>query len=171
MSTKGFSLLVRWFLYTESGPTGPWQQTGTKIGSELQPVATSRTSISRMNAFHRVLHEDYVTSVDKIVLRLNIHTVRQTWIGAMTITAFISRMIRKIFDDCWWVRHFVLVSELQRVTWYQTSYNIQATRETVCQSPLQGNIRAQATVLDARASRVKWPAQFMSHWYGILFTE
>ena len=29
----------------------------------------------------------------------------------------------------------------------------------------------QATVLDARASRVKWPAQFMSHWYGILFTE
>ena len=32
------------------------------------------------------------------------------------------------------------------------------------------NIR-QATVLDARASRVKWPAQFMSHWYGILFTE
>ena len=29
----------------------------------------------------------------------------------------------------------------------------------------------QATGLDARASRVKWPAQFMSHWYGILFTE
>ena len=29
----------------------------------------------------------------------------------------------------------------------------------------------QATVLDARASRVEWPAQFMSHWYGILFTE
>ena len=32
-------------------------------------------------------------------------------------------------------------------------------------------VRKQATVLDARASRVKWPAQFMSHWYGILFTE
>ena len=31
--------------------------------------------------------------------------------------------------------------------------------------------RQQATVLDARASRVKWPAQFMSQWYGILFTE
>ena len=31
--------------------------------------------------------------------------------------------------------------------------------------------REQATVLDARASRVKWPAQFMSHCYGILFTE
>ena len=29
----------------------------------------------------------------------------------------------------------------------------------------------QATGLDARASRVKWPAQFMSHWYGILFIE
>ena len=29
----------------------------------------------------------------------------------------------------------------------------------------------QATVLDARASRVKWPAQVMLHWYGILFTE
>ena len=29
----------------------------------------------------------------------------------------------------------------------------------------------QATVLDARASRGKWPAQFMSHWYGKLFTE
>ena len=29
----------------------------------------------------------------------------------------------------------------------------------------------QATVLDARASRGKWPAQFMSHWYGILLTE
>ena len=34
-------------------------------------------------------------------------------------------------------------------------------------SPNQG----QATGLDARASRVKWPAQFMSHWYGILFIE
>ena len=32
-------------------------------------------------------------------------------------------------------------------------------------------LSGQATVLDARASRVKWPAQFMSHWYGILFTE
>ena len=32
-------------------------------------------------------------------------------------------------------------------------------------------IMQQATGLDARASRVKWPAQFMSHWYGILFTE
>ena len=29
----------------------------------------------------------------------------------------------------------------------------------------------QATGLDARASRVKWPAQFMSHCYGISFTE
>ena len=34
-----------------------------------------------------------------------------------------------------------------------------------------GNNHIQATVLDARASRVKWPAQVMSHWYGILFTE
>ena len=33
------------------------------------------------------------------------------------------------------------------------------------------HVGKQATVLDARASRVKWPAQFMSHWYGILFTE
>ena len=33
------------------------------------------------------------------------------------------------------------------------------------------SLNQQATVLDARASRVKWPAQFMSHWYGILFTE
>ena len=29
----------------------------------------------------------------------------------------------------------------------------------------------QATVLDARASRVKWPAQVMSHWYGILWNN
>ena len=29
----------------------------------------------------------------------------------------------------------------------------------------------QATGLDARVSRVKWPAQFTSHWYGISFTE
>ena len=29
----------------------------------------------------------------------------------------------------------------------------------------------QAMGLDARASRVKWPAQFMSHWHGISFTE
>ena len=29
----------------------------------------------------------------------------------------------------------------------------------------------QAMDLDARASRVKWPAQFMWHWYGISFTE
>ena len=33
------------------------------------------------------------------------------------------------------------------------------------------NYWQQATVLDARASRVKWPAQVMSNWYGILFTE
>ena len=32
-------------------------------------------------------------------------------------------------------------------------------------------IHLQATGLDARASRVKWPTQFMSHWYGILFIE
>ena len=38
-------------------------------------------------------------------------------------------------------------------------------------TPLFVNILSQATVLDARASRVKWPAQVMSHWYGILFTE
>ena len=33
------------------------------------------------------------------------------------------------------------------------------------------HISKQATVLDARASRGKWPAQFMLHWYGKLFTE
>ena len=33
------------------------------------------------------------------------------------------------------------------------------------------HMKIQATGLDARASRVKWPAQFMSHWYGILFTD
>ena len=29
----------------------------------------------------------------------------------------------------------------------------------------------QATGLDARALRAKWPAQFLSHWYGISYTE
>ena len=40
----------------------------------------------------------------------------------------------------------------------------------LCACPCRSNCK-QATVLDARASRVKWPAQFMSHWYGILFIE
>ena len=36
---------------------------------------------------------------------------------------------------------------------------------------LSASQHVQATGLDARASRVKWPAQFTSHWYGILFIE
>ena len=44
----------------------------------------------------------------------------------------------------------------------------QGSTSLFCWSP---ETMKQATVLDARASRVKWPAQFMSHWYGILFTE
>ena len=41
-------------------------------------------------------------------------------------------------------------------------------RDGVLTAASQGR---QATGLDTRASRVKWPAQFMSNWYGILFTE
>ena len=41
----------------------------------------------------------------------------------------------------------------------------------VSQERLLFMMKVQATGLDATASRVKWPAHFMSHWYGTLFTE
>ena len=52
-----------------------------------------------------------------------------------------------------------------------------------CSAPLQqrmpaggtrdghNNNNKQRVLTPGHASRVKWPAQFMSHWYGILFTE
>ena len=61
--------------------------------------------------------------------------------------------------------------------WYETQELAPRLKRTI--SPIEqihisllGNTsRAQATGLGARASRVKWPVQFMLHWYGISFTE
>ena len=74
-----------------------------------------------------------------------------------------------------WQVHKKLPPHLAYILWNCSGMDVNNLEATLVMTwHQQGAFQTQygqATGLDARASRVKWPAQFMSHWYGILFTE
>ena len=76
-----------------------------------------------------------------------------------------------IFSAISWSNIYPILRVYDLSILYITGCAIPSTYSSLIKLWIWHSLREQATVLDARASRVKWPAQVMSHWYGILFTE
>ena len=103
------------------------------------------------------------------------HTCPFFWSPAGTVSARSLRYtvikVQCIFSAISWSNIYPILRVYDLSILYITGCAIPSTYSSLIKLWIWHSLREQATVLDARASRVKWPAQVMSHWYGILFTE